>query len=147
MKLLARKRESSALAPVSVDALVAVIGGTADELVARFGQVGEDFMSRPTISFEHAKQAHGEWLVAVDRDYTIRLEYGVYQEDRLRGRQEAYSAACAAARAASTSPNRGGQESQIYLQEQWTAGRAALVVFDAENPELTISEFRRRRTT
>jgi hypothetical protein len=143
MKLLTRTRQ---LAPVSVDAVAAVIGGTADELVKRFGEVGRDFMDRPTIAFEHAQLAHSEWVAAVDRDYRERLGFELYQDDWRSRRREAAGAATARAREAFIGPHRGGQETQRYMQVQWDAERVALAEFDAANPEITLSEFRQRRT-
>jgi hypothetical protein len=144
MKLLTLKRTAQL---VSVDELVAVIGGTPEQLVERFPVVAANFMGRPMIAFQDAKLAYDEWVAAVDHDYITRLEFGAYQEDWARRRQHAIDAATAAARAATTSRNRGGQESQQYLQEQWIAGRAALAQFEAAEPEITLSEFRQRRAT
>jgi hypothetical protein len=144
MNLLTLKRTAQL---VSVDEVVAVIGGTPEQLVERFPVVGANFMGRPMIAFHDAKLAYDEAVSAVDQDYITRLEFAAWEEAHTRRRQEAIDAATAAARAATKSRNRGGQESQIYLEEQWAAGRAALAAFEAAEPEITLSEFRARRAT
>jgi hypothetical protein len=144
VKLLTRKRESPQLAPVSVDALVAVVGGTAQELVARFGSVGDDWLGRPMIAFADARQAHQEWVAAGDRDVLLRIRYESYREDHEKRRSEVALAARADARAHHRWPARGGEETMRLWNAEWAAERAALAAFDLAEPVLLLSQFRAR---
>jgi hypothetical protein len=145
MSLLTRKPPT----PVSADAVAAVIGGTGDQLAERYGVVALDFMSRPMLSYEHARQAFEAAERYSNDEIMVRVEYERMQEARIQSRREAIEAATARVRAEYTADHRGGQEHFAWMQRQWQAGREAEAAWNAENgaEAPTISEFRRSRTT
>jgi hypothetical protein len=128
--------------PVSVDEMVAVIGGTADELIKRFGSQGDNWLGRPTISFEDAQRAHAEWQQRQVVDMLLPIRYERYCDDRKRRLFELQVDACAKARASFVGPHAGGADQQRYMQVQWEAERRVIADFEAAEPELTISQFR-----
>jgi hypothetical protein len=144
VRLLTTTRPAAPRAPepVSVDAVVAKIGGTADELVAHYGTAGDDWMGRPTIRFEDAQQAVAAWEQRQSVDALLPVRFEAYREDRARRLYALQQTATAQARAAFVGPHRGGEEQQRYLQVQWDAERRVVADFEANEPEMTITEFR-----
>jgi len=143
MKLITAKRQPVAQ-PVPVDSLVAQIGGTAEQLLQRFAEVGRDFMGRPMIAFDDAQLAYAEWQRKQADDATLPSRYAAYQEDRKRRLLVLQAEATAAARASFEGRHDGGAWAQRYLEVQWAAERKVIADFEATEPELTISEFRER---
>jgi hypothetical protein len=130
------------LQAVSADAVVAAIGGTAEQLCDRFPEIAVDFMNRPMISAEHARQAYAEWEQKQSADMMLPIRFEAYLDDRKRRLYALQVAATAEARASFVGQHRGGQELERYLQNQWVAERKVIAEFEAAEPELTISEFR-----
>jgi hypothetical protein len=130
--------------PVSVDAIVAVIGGTADELLKRFGSQGDDWLGRPTLAFSDAQVAHSEWRQKQNDDQLLPIHYERYCDGRKRRLYELQAKATAEARASFEGRHDGGETLQRYLQVQWDAERKVVANFEATEPELTISQFREK---
>src|SRR5437867_2513364 len=84
-------------APISADSVAARIGGTGDQLAERFGVVAVDFMGRPMIAAEHARQAWDEAMRKQAADSYLPSRYDVYLETRKRRLEELRSAARAEA--------------------------------------------------
>ena len=121
-------------APVSADAVALVVGCSTEDLVRRFGSVGDDFMGRPMLAFADAKSAYDE-LLAAGRSDQIRQDYERYREDRTARRREAAEVAWAAAQ-------KGPLVTPELFVAQGVAARAAREAFDLAEQELTITQFR-----
>ena len=135
MRLLTTVRKAPpAPTSVSADAVALVIGCSGQDLVQRFGSVGDDFMGRPILAFADAKLAHDECVWSARSDQ-IRQDYERYRENRTARRREAAEAAWAAAQ-------KGPLVTPESFVSQGVAARAAREAFDLAEQELTITQFR-----
>lgn len=140
MQLLAKRRSRISQGPISADAVVAKIGGSADELVKRYGAVGEDFMGRPLLRFDDAKAAYDAALVADHHRAMQFAQYEGYLDERKARRREIRDRIWA--------ETKDRLPKRLHVAQIKLACDAAVLEawarFDSDEPELTITEFRAR---